>query len=162
RLWDAKTGRPIGEPMAHEAAVLAVVFSADGKRLLTRAEDGNARVWDAQTGKAICEPMRREHNVFSAALNASGTRVLTYAPGISRLWDAATGEIVNTSRGGWAFQGSAPAKFSPDGEFIVGIKNGWAGIFDAKTGQAVGAPLAHSGVSAIEFSPDGRWLVIVA
>ena len=35
RLWDAATGQPIGQPLAHQGAVGAVAFSPDGKTVLT-------------------------------------------------------------------------------------------------------------------------------
>jgi WD40 repeat protein len=36
QLWDAATGKPIGELMRHKRAVFAAAFSPDGKTLLTR------------------------------------------------------------------------------------------------------------------------------
>jgi WD40 repeat protein/serine/threonine protein kinase len=65
RLWDAGTGLPIGPPLAHPhtvgavhlvagrlepsgahvRAVSAVVFSRDGRRLVTACSDGKARAW---------------------------------------------------------------------------------------------------------------------
>ena len=35
RLWDAATGQPRGEPLQHEAQVVAVWFSPDGRTLAT-------------------------------------------------------------------------------------------------------------------------------
>ena len=35
RVWDAATGKPLGEPMRHEAEVVAASFSADGHRVVT-------------------------------------------------------------------------------------------------------------------------------
>ena len=38
RLWDAETGKPIGEPLkGHEFAVMSAVFSPDGKRIVINA-----------------------------------------------------------------------------------------------------------------------------
>jgi WD40 repeat protein len=38
RLWDAETGKPIGEPLkGHESAVMSAVFSPDGKRIVINA-----------------------------------------------------------------------------------------------------------------------------
>ena len=53
RVWDAGTGKPVGEPMTHRAAVESASFSPDGKRVVTASKDLTARVWDAGTGKPV-------------------------------------------------------------------------------------------------------------
>ena len=35
RLWDAVTGKAIGEPMKHDGAVYSAQFSPDGQRVVT-------------------------------------------------------------------------------------------------------------------------------
>ena len=35
RVWDAATGKAIGEPMRHEDAVCSAQFSPDGQRVVT-------------------------------------------------------------------------------------------------------------------------------
>jgi dipeptidyl aminopeptidase/acylaminoacyl peptidase len=46
RMWDAASGKPIGEPMKHEDKVTSAQFSPDGQRVVTASGDGTARVWD--------------------------------------------------------------------------------------------------------------------
>ena len=59
RIWDAATGKPIGEPLkGHEDAVMSAAFSPDGKRIVTASDDKTARIWDAATGKPIGEPLK--------------------------------------------------------------------------------------------------------
>src|SRR5262249_9833316 len=43
RLWDARTGRPFGRPLAHQASVFSVAFRPDGRALLTTSLDHWAR-----------------------------------------------------------------------------------------------------------------------
>ena len=58
RLWDAETGKPIGEPLTgHTDGVSSAAFSPDGKRIVTASADKTARLWDAETGKPIGEPL---------------------------------------------------------------------------------------------------------
>ena len=56
RIWDAASGKPIGEPLkGHEDAVNSAAFSPDGRRIVTGSWDKTARIWDAATGKPIGE-----------------------------------------------------------------------------------------------------------
>ena len=44
RLWDATTGRPLGEPMRHGNRVEAVAFSPDGTKVATASDDQTAHL----------------------------------------------------------------------------------------------------------------------
>jgi hypothetical protein len=46
RLWNAATGKPLGEPMVHEGWVYSAQFSLDGQRVVTASDDNTARLWD--------------------------------------------------------------------------------------------------------------------
>jgi WD40 repeat protein len=45
RVWDAATGKAIGEPMKHDDEEASARFSPDGNRVVTASWD-TARVWD--------------------------------------------------------------------------------------------------------------------
>jgi hypothetical protein len=49
RLWDARSGQPLTEPMPHPSAVFAVSFSPDGRFASTRPDlrlgDPTNRIW---------------------------------------------------------------------------------------------------------------------
>ncbi len=89
RLWDARSGKPLGEPLRHEGDVVSAQFSPDGTRVVTASRDNTARLWDARSGKPLGEPLRREGVVTSAQFSPDGTRVITASlDNTARLWDA--------------------------------------------------------------------------
>lgn len=77
RVWDARSGKPLVEPLRHEAAVSAVAFSPEGDRVLTGSADNTARVWDARSGKPLVEPLRHEDWVRAVAFSLDGSTVYT-------------------------------------------------------------------------------------
>ena len=118
RLWDAASGKPIGEPMKHEGDVNSAQFSPDGQRVVTASEDNTARLWDAVTGKSIGEPMKHEDDVHSAQFSPDGQRVVTASMDrTARLWDAASGKPIGEPMKHEGFVASA--QFSPDGQRVV-------------------------------------------
>src|SRR5437016_2623481 len=56
KVWDAQSGKPVGNPLSRKSRVVAVSFSPDGRRIVT-ACGNEAEVWDAQSGKPLGEPM---------------------------------------------------------------------------------------------------------
>jgi WD40 repeat protein len=166
RLWDARTGQPVGEPLrGHENVVFCVAFSPDGSRIVSGSFDETLRLWDAKTGRPIGVPLRGHHRVFSVAFSPDGSRIVSASEGkILRLWDVSNGTtghpIGEPLRGHeWAVLSVA---FSPDGSRIVsGSLDNTLRLWDARTAQPIGEPLrGHKmGVESVAFSPDGRRIV---
>jgi dipeptidyl aminopeptidase/acylaminoacyl peptidase len=133
RLWDATTGKTLGEPMKHGGGVYSAHFSPDGQRVVTTCEDGMARLWDAKTGKPLGEPMKHLDRVVSAQFSPDGQRVLTASwDKTARLWDAVTGKAIGKPMGhaGWI----KSAQFSPDGQRVVTASvDGTARLWDIPT-----------------------------
>ncbi len=160
RLWDARSGRPLGEPMRHQGTVWSVAFSPDGSRVVTASQDGTARLWDAETGKPLGEPMRHQAPVNDAAFSPDGRRVVTASQdGTARLWDAETGRPLGEAmrHQGWVNR----ASFSPDGRRIVTASfDNSARLWDAANGSPLGEAMRHQdAVLNAAFSPDGRRVV---
>ena len=77
RVWDAKTGEPVTEPLKHEDSVNSAQFSPDGKYIVTASYDYTARVWDAKTGEPVTESLRHEGPVYSAQFSPNGKYIVT-------------------------------------------------------------------------------------
>ncbi len=161
RLWDVRTGRPLGTPMKHDHEITAVAFSPDGATVLTGSGDlgqhaGIAQLWDARTGKPIAEPMKHSGRVLVVAFCPDGTTMLTASDdATARLWDAHSckplGETMKHDS--WV----CAAAYSLDGATVLtGSYDKTARLWDARTGKPLGESMKHdSWVWAAAYSPDG-------
>jgi WD40 repeat protein len=52
-LFDTATGKPLVPDPGHTTAVRSLAFSADGKRRISRGEDGTVIIWDTALGRAV-------------------------------------------------------------------------------------------------------------
>jgi WD40 repeat protein len=102
RIFDAETGAQTALLTGHKDQVFTVMFSPDGKRLLTASLDDTARIWDIDSGKdvAVLEGNRRA-TMKSAAFSPDGRRVVTASfDATARIWRvfATTRELVDDAK----------------------------------------------------------------
>jgi len=57
RVWEAATGKSVGEPMQHNSDVLHATFGPDGKWVVTASNDYTARVWEAPLEEPLSEQL---------------------------------------------------------------------------------------------------------
>jgi WD40 repeat protein len=137
----------------------SIVFSPDGKMIVTGGADGKVRRWDAVTGKELGPAMEptQKHSQNVAYLDAA-TLVTFGAQSTVNFWDAKTGKAK------LAFTGTeSPVQAvacSPDGRHVA--VGGYDGIrvWEAASGNQV--THLRDGmlyVSCLQFSPDGKRLL---
>jgi len=87
RLWETDTGKPAGPPLSHKDAITSVMFSRDGRLILTATRQA-ARVWDGGTGKflRLIEPTDPRLGFFSAAFTLDSGAIITTGS-IEAVWD---------------------------------------------------------------------------
>ncbi len=167
RLWETRTGKPVGEPMKCDDQVKAVSFNPNGLKLLIGSRDGFVRLWDTRTCKPIGKPVgeRVKHEPFydwpvDAVSNPDGSTILTAGTdSAARLWNARTGEP----------QGAQlklndrilSMNFSPDGSSVLtASSDGSVRLWDAQAGKPIGEPMMHeNGVLSAVYSSDGSMVL---
>jgi WD40 repeat protein len=159
RLWDARTGMPIGKPLRHQDVVVTVAFHPDGRTLLTSSFDGTAQIWDVRTQQPTAPALKHKGRVVLAWFSPDGNMIVTGSEDkTARLWDGRTGKPI---REPLPHNGNAHvAAFSPNSEMVVtgaGEGDGSVRVWDTRTGKLVGKVLGpFAPVVSVDFSPDNR------
>ena len=160
RLWNAQTGLIDREFFGHTGWLLAAVFSTDGQRIATGAQDGTARLWDVASGTQVRAFTSPGTWIRSVAVSSNGLYVASGgSDGIARLWNATNGQLLRT------FELNAGTvtslAFSPaTGELLVTWEDGFLRTFDPATGELkLDSVTPAAFLEAAVFSPDGRFIL---
>ena len=170
RLWEPGTGRFQGDLRGHHDEVLRVVWSHDGKSLLTASRDQTACLWSS-TGGLLRTFKGHLGDVETVAFSPDGQKVVSAGDDQSViLWNVDGGQpcdmLTDTPVDGWV----SGLAFTPDSSQIIGTGScdGAGDSFEAYltdwnlADSERPAPLqtsSRSGV-ALAFSPDGRQMTV--
>ena len=162
RVWNTKTGQPIGTPMMQTNAVTNAALSEDGSDVAFVSADDSVRVWNAVTGQPVEQPMVQNTAITSVDLSNNGQLVASGGTnGTVRVWNAATAAPVTAPMTGQASAITTVA-FSDNGQRVAaGDADGTVQIWNTATGQPIAPPVqGHVGaVTTVAFSDDGQRLV---
>ena len=118
-ILDAITGSQTAFFSGHTASVFVVVFSSDGKLLVSGSEDKTIKLWDMQTGGVIKTFCGHIHSISSVSISLDCTRIASGSyRGTIHLWNIQTGECQNTIE----LQGYIQSvNFSTDPRYLTSI-----------------------------------------
>ncbi len=150
--------REISVLRGHDADVLHVTFSPDGKRIVSSSSDGTARIWDAESAKEFSVLQGHSGAVRSASFSPNGRFIITRsADKTVRLWDAGEGKLKSVL--GDSDHKIKLAQFSPDGrQIMTAVNTGLVILWDTEGATKTGSLKGHDhDINAISMSPDGQY-----
>lgn len=189
-LWDFQSGqllrrlqggqRKTAEPASphlwrgHRGPVTSVVFSSDGRYVVTTAKDPDAKLWETETGVNIGIFKTSHVDVYAVAFEPQGNVLATgsfFGEGNTvMLWKVHDREWGDGNYN-WLgkLEGNAVGytemvhamRFSPDGRFLFAASDdGTARQWDARTGREVARFEGHKGpVLSLDVDASGKVLL---
>jgi RNA polymerase sigma factor (sigma-70 family) len=149
--------------LRHKEGGTGVVFTPDGRQLITAADDGWVRFWDLAGGKELLTIRAAEYRVSGLTISADG-KVLATADGkVVQLWDAKTGRELRTIPCESEVNNPAPLVFASDGATLATVaRDGSIRLYQTATGKEhLAIPARAKGVCCLAFTADGKGLVSV-
>uniref|UniRef100_A0A6B2KWF4 NACHT domain-containing protein n=1 Tax=Arcella intermedia TaxID=1963864 RepID=A0A6B2KWF4_9EUKA len=143
KIWEWRENMKI---CGHEARILSVAFSPDGKKLATGARDKTGKIWDTATGNELAALVGHTSNVFGICWSPDGKLVCTASRDSTvKIWDALTGKCKCTMTNHKAAVRSCA--WSPSGEHILTSSDDKTLIIWEESTGAVPAPATKTGKS---------------
>ncbi|KAI9723019.1 MAG: hypothetical protein M1812_001468 [Candelaria pacifica] len=161
-VWEWQSESYILKQQGHFDSMNSLVYSPDGQRIITTADDGKIKVWDVKSGFCIvtftehtsgvtaCEFAKRGNVLFTASLDGS-----------IRAWDLIRYRNFRTF--------TAPTRLSfssiavdPSGEVVCAgsLDSFDIHIWSVQTGQLLDQLSGHEGpISSLAFAPNGGTVI---
>ena len=154
-IFDGITGSQTTILSGYTDDVTSVVFSSDGRLIVSGSDDKTVKLWDVQTGGVVKTFHGHTGHVFSVSISADHTRIASGSGDRTiHLWDIITGECLCTINQQLAID---YVSFSPiDPQHIIYISDDKVWEWDANGHQLSST---HNAIH-IAFSPDHTQLVL--
>ncbi|KAJ5573749.1 uncharacterized protein N7459_008176 [Penicillium hispanicum] len=161
-VWEWQSESYILKQQGHLDSMNSIVYSPDGQRIVTTADDGKVKVWDVKSGFCIVTFTEHSSGVTACEFAKKGNVLFTASlDGSIRAWDLIRYRNFRTF--------TAPSRLSfsslavdPSGEVVcAGSPDSFdIHVWSVQTGQLLDQLSGHEGpVSSLAFAADGDHLV---
>ena len=167
-LWKAGDDKPLRLTKAHEAPIVGLAASADGKLIASAGWDGEARIENAETGAEIRRLKGHKDNVNAVAFLSDGALATASYDATVRIWPAngADPRIVEFDtplNALVALSGNRLAAGGADGTVrIIGSDGAHAGRVEATRTPVIALAVSLDGRTLVAASPRGAVALIDA
>ncbi len=160
KLWKVDTGELIYSLEDHSEDVNSVVFSPNGKYILSGSSDNSIKLRDPGTGNVIRTFSGHLDRIHSVAFSSDGKTILSGSSDKTiKHWDVNTGNVLHSFEGHTAKVCSVV--FSPNGKYILsGSADRTIRLWDIGSGKIIHNLDRHKDTvfSAI-FSPNNQYIL---
>lgn len=128
QIWNSKTGKSLGFPLAQGVMVRALAFTRDATRLVVGSGNGAVRVYDVDTREPLTDFMLAGDQVRDVCFSSDESLVLVATRRAVQAWDIATARPVTD----WIFTSRRPFRIRPtpdDTHMSVEYENGSCELF---------------------------------
>ena len=161
-VWEWQSESYILKQQGHFDSTTGAVYSPDGQRIVTIADDGKIKVWDTQSGFCVVTFTEHSSGVTGCEFTKRGQVLFTSSlDGSIRAWDLIRYRNFRTF--------SAPTRLSfssvsvdPSGELVCAgsLDSFDIHVWSVQTGQLLDQLSGHQGpVSSLSFAGSGGTLV---
>ena len=161
-VWEWQSESYILKQQGHFDSINALVYSPDGQRIITTADDGKIKVWDTQSGFCIVTFTEHSSGVTGCEFAKRGNVLFTSSlDGSIRAWDLIRYRNFRTFTAPTRLSFSSVA-VDPSGEVVCAgsLDSFDIHIWSVQTGQLLDQLSGHEGpVASLAFAPLGDTIV---
>ncbi|EPS37707.1 hypothetical protein H072_8584 [Dactylellina haptotyla CBS 200.50] len=161
-VWEWQSESYILKQQGHFDSINALVYTPDGQRVITTADDGKIKVWDITSGFCITTFTEHTSGVTACAFAKRGNVLFTASlDGSIRAWDLIRYRNFRTFTAPSRLQFSS-LTIDPSGEVVCAgsLDSFDIHLWSVQTGQLLDSLSGHEGpVSSLSFASDGSSLV---
>ena len=161
-VWEWQSESYILKQQGHFDSMNALVYSPDGQRIITAADDGKVKVWDSRSGFCVVTFTEHSSGVTACEFAKKGNVLFTSSlDGSVRAWDLIRYRNFRTFTATTRLSFSSVA-VDPSGEVVCAgsLDSFDIHVWSIQTGQLLDQLSGHEGpVSSLAFAPSGDALV---
>ncbi|KAK3328496.1 WD40-repeat-containing domain protein [Cercophora scortea] len=161
-VWEWQSESYILKQQGHFDSMNSLVYSPDGQRIVTTADDGKVKVWDIESGFCIVTFTEHTSGVTACEFAKKGNVLFTSSlDGSIRAWDLIRFRNFRTFTAAERLSFACMA-VDPSGEVVAAgsLDSFDIHIWSVQTGQLLDRLTGHEGpVSSLAFAPNGGLLV---